>query len=296
MSSAVPHYAGWERLVMRVLFALVVAHHIPLSLDYHSLPSPNGLARLVDLTFLLNPAVFAACRYAAYGLLVLYVARIGWSCVLPLLTLFSIAAGSVVNSQGAISHYLQIVALVLLAQTIAHFYNVLRKRHGSSTTDDSVDEDRVILASQQAIAATYLVSALSKLINSAGAWILQSPLIAVQIVKTTEQDFYDTLDPARAASGVAVADWMAHHPLIVGAVLTGGLLLELTAPLLLLGRGWAAAYGIALVAFHESVHRVMKLHFLYNEHLAWIYLVNVPFWIVIGARWFSRRRIRTASP
>ena len=295
MSNAPPHYAGWERLAMRVLFALVVARHIPLSLDYNSLPLPNGLARIVDLTFLLDPSVFTTWRYVLYATLVLYVLRIAWSIVLPFITFFSVAVGSVINSHGAIAHYLQIVALVLLAQTIAHFYNLICEYRTGSPTDGSGGEDRIVRASQQAIAATYLVSALTKLINSGGAWILQSPFIAVQIVKTTEQDFYDTLDPARAGSGVAIAEWMAHHPLIVAAVLTSGFLLELTAPLLLLGRGWAAFYGIAFLTFHESVHRVMKLQFVYNEYLAWIYLVNVPFWIVIGARWVSRRRISTST-
>lgn len=289
MTFETPRYAWLERAVMRVLFALVVAHHIPGGLNHHELPAPNGLARLVDLSFLLNPQVFAGARYVLFAALLLYVLRIGWSFVLPYITLLSIAAGSVINSQGAISHYLQIVSLVLLAQTAAHFYNVLRPPTGTGDDVKAAGESRVIHWSQQAIAATYLVSAITKLINSGGAWVLQSPLIAVQIVKTTEQDYYDTLDPSRATSGIAVAEWMAQHPLLVGAVLTSGFLLELAAPLLLLGRGWAACYGLALVTFHESVHRVMKLQFMYNEHLAWIFLVNVPFWVLLGLRWFNNR-------
>lgn len=295
MSFTSPRYAGFERIAMRILFALVVAHHLPHALNYHELPAPNGLARFVDLSFLLNPTVFDACRYLHYGTLILYVLRLGWSFALPYMTLLSVATGSIINSQGAISHYLQIVSLVLLAQTSAHFYNLWRPAPGSASEVAAAGESRVIQWSQQAIAATYLVSGLTKLIKTGGAWVLQSPLIAVQIVKTTEQDYYDTLDPARA-SGLALAEWMAHHPLIIGAVLTTGLLLELTAPFLLLGRGWAACYGLALIAFHESVHRVMKLHFMYNEHLAWIYLVNLPFWVWLAARWIKQRqRLQPAS-
>ncbi|MFN2508092.1 MAG: hypothetical protein ABR589_04900, partial [Chthoniobacterales bacterium] len=118
-------------------------------------------------------------------------------------------------------------------------------------------EDRTIQWSLQAIAATYLVSALTKLIHTSGEWILQSPLIVVQIIKTNDQNYYDTLNPALAGTGHALAEWMAHHPLLVGVLLTSGLLIELTSPLLLLGRGWATFYGIALLAFHQTVDRVM---------------------------------------
>jgi hypothetical protein len=289
------HSYGWlERAVMRVLFGLVVLHHMPHALFYDSLPAPNGLARVIDLRFLLDPAVFNACRYALYGAVILYVLRIGWAVVLPYMTLLSAAVGSVINSHGAIAHYLQIVSLVLLAQTLAYFYGWFRDR-GKPADEAARGENRLILWSQQAIAAAYLVSALTKLIRTSGAWISQSPLMAIQIVKTNEQDFYDMLNPERVGAGLAMAEWMAHHPFIVATIMGTGLLLELTAPLLLLGRGWAAFYGLALISFHETVHRVMKLQFTYNEYLVWIYLVNVPFWALMAARWFSRRRATAPS-
>ena len=65
------------------------------------------------------------------------------------------------------------------------------------------------------------------------------------------------------------------------------------APIALFGRGYAAGYGLSLLLFHATVHRVMKLHFLYNEYLIWIYLVNVPFWILLAARSLSGMRSRT---
>ena len=278
------HYAGWERAAMRLLFALVVALHIPHQLAYADLPRPNGLARLLDLTFLLNASVYDPLRYAAYAALALYAARVWWSVTLPYVTVFCIAVGSIVNSQGAISHHLQIVSLVLLVQTAAHW----SARLASQNPSEVVAEDRVIGWTQQAIAATYLVSGLTKLIGTSGAWILQSPLVALQVVKTNEQDFYDTLDPVRAGSGLAIAEWMVQHPLIVGGAMTAGLLLELGAPLLLLGRSWAAGYGLALIIFHETIHRVMKLHFAWNEYLLWIYVVNVPFWVYAAFRYLRR--------
>jgi hypothetical protein len=277
---------------MRALFAAVVAFHIPLHPGVERISAPNGLARLLDLTFLLNPTAFDVCRYAAYAALVLYVLRVGWWLTLPYLTLFCVAFGSVLNSRGAIGHHLQIVALVLLAQTVALVIGPMRRNRGASAGSTTTDEDRLINWSQQAIAATYLVSGVTKLLESSGAWILQSPLVALQVMKTNEQDFYDALGNGGAGAALATAEWMASHPLLVGIAMTGGLLLELGAPAMLLGRGWAACYGLALIVFHESIGAVMKLNFVYNKYLIWIYLVNVPFWILLA--WRSARRRSSA--
>lgn len=280
------HWSGFERGAMRLFFALVVADHIPRWLAFDKLPAPNGLARVIDLSFLLQPTTFTACRYLLYGALVLYVLRLGWSFVLPYITLLSVAAGSIFNSQGGISHHLQIVSLVLLAQTAAHC--LPQKPGAPSLNDPSRGENRMVQWSLQAIAATYFASALTKLLHTSGMWILRSPLIAVQMIKADDQNFYDTLNPAVAGSGLAVAGWIVQHPLLTGAIMTTGLLFELTSPLLLLGRGWALFYGIGLLAFHQTIDRVMNLPFIYNQYLVLIFLLNVPFWLAWGTRRFRR--------
>lgn len=275
-------HSGLERLGMRVLFALVVWRHIPGSINHLEISAPNGLARWVDLRLLLDPQIFAWCRYALAVACALYVLRIGWSVALPYMALLSIATGTLINSTGAIAHYLQIVSLVLATQTAAHFYSLFATQRGPGATRRADAENLVIFWSQQAIVATYLVSALTKLLRTSGMWFFQSPLIAVQIIKTNDQEYYNRLESANYDAGLATADWMVQHPLLTGLVLSTGLLLELAAPAALFGRWYAAGVGIALVLFHTSVHQVMKLNFLYNEYLIWIYLVNVPFWVLLA--------------
>ena len=276
-------YGPLERLLMRLLFALVAAAQIPASLAHLSISRPNGLARVVDLSFLLNPQVLAGFRYALWFMLVLYVLRVGWAVVLPYIALLSLAVGSVNNSHGAISHTFQILSLVLVAQTAAYYYGKLRRLNRDAA------ENRMIFWSQQAIVATYLVSAITKLINSSGMWFFQTPYVAVQIVKTTEQSYYNTLDAASRGAGLAIADWIVQHPVLVALVMTAGFFVELLAPLALLGRRWALFFGLSLVLFHETIDRVMKLHFAFNEYLLWIYLVNVPFWALTAIRWWNTR-------
>ena len=292
---ALPQYETVERFVMRVLFALVVWLHIPRSLAHIEITAPHGIARLFDLRFLLDPQVFAVAQYAMWIALLLYVARVGWAVVLPYLAVLSVLVGTLSNSRGGIGHNLQIVSLVLCAQTAAHFWHVFRTR-AAGARDGRAAEDRVIWWSQEAIVATYFVSGLTKLIRSSGMWVFESPLIAAQIVKSNEQFYYNRLEAPPDRFGAASAEWMAQHPLIVGAVLSIGLLLELTAPLALFGRRAALGYGLALVLFHATVHRVMKLDFAFNSYLLWIYLVNVPFWVLLAARAIQRRESPAPRP
>ena len=163
-------YHAWERFFMRLFFALVVAAHIPRSLAHKAISQPNGLARLVDLTPLLNDSTLNVCRYVLWAALILYVLRIGWPVVLPYMTLLSIAVGSVNNSQGAISHGLQIVSLVL-SRRAAHF---IYGRFSKDPQTRADGENRIVFWSQQAIVATYLVSALTKLISTWGMWFFQA--------------------------------------------------------------------------------------------------------------------------
>lgn len=275
---------------MRVLFAIVVARHIPGGLGDATLQFPNGLARIVDLHFLVQPTALTTGEYLLWAALVLYVARIALWLALPYMALFSIAVGSAQNSSGAIGHHAQIVSLVLLAQAVAYFRSRFSRTANGERPAAVTIESRMIDWSLQAIAATYFISGLTKLIRTHGLWFFQSPFVAVQILKTSDHNYYDKLDLASYHTGYELAEWMVQHPLLVGAIMSGGLLLELTSPLILCGRRWALFFGVALVVFHESIGRTMQLHFPFNEMLLVVYLVNAPYWI--GAAWQSLRNSR----
>ena len=72
---AIPVFAFYERLLMRLLFAWLVWRATPHVLIVNGIPSPNGITRLFDLHFLLDPHVFrvadlalAAAFLSVYGL------------------------------------------------------------------------------------------------------------------------------------------------------------------------------------------------------------------------------------
>ncbi len=90
---------------------------------------------------------------------------------LPIALLANVTATAIVNSQGAIQHAFQIVSLVLLAQTAAHFYGLWRCRSGEA---GEALEDRTIWWSQQTVVAVYLVAGITKLLVTKGLWPLQA--------------------------------------------------------------------------------------------------------------------------
>ena len=195
---AIPRFALFERVVMRVLFAWLVWQATPGALIVNGIPSPNGMTRLFDLRFLLYPDVFAIARMALGVALTLYVLRLLVWLALPVAFFVQASANAITNSQGAIQHAVQIVSLVLLAQTAAHFYGLWR-RHSEKEERDLL-EDRAIWWSQQTLVAVYLVAGITKLFVSKGLWIFQARWIGVSIAKSAYQSFYDVFESDRPAA------------------------------------------------------------------------------------------------
>jgi hypothetical protein len=189
--------------------------------------------------------------------------------------------------RGAIQHAYQIVSLVLLAQTAAHFYGVWRRCRGEPRT---FLEDRLISWSQQTIVAVYLVAGITKLIVTKGLWIFQARMISVPMAKAAYGSFYDWLDHADLEQKLAMANFAATHGWIVVLIAGCGLALELASPLMLLNRRMAALFGCALLAFHLGLDRTMHLSFIFNQWLLIIYMINTPYWIVTGARAMKRNK------
>lgn len=283
----VPSFARYERLAMRVVFACLVWNVTPLRLIFTDIPWPNGIARLIDLHFLLDPQVYGAARIALAAALILYTLRFALWLALPVALFVNVAAHGIKNSQGAIQHTTQIISLVLLAQTGAYFYGLWRRNHGE---ERSALENREIWWSQQTIVAVYLLSGISKLVVTKGLWVWQARWIGVSVAKAAYQFFYDTLDRAALEQQLAVANFAAAHGWIVALIAGAGLLLELGSPLMLVSRVWAAILGCALVCFHLSLDHTMHLRFIYNQWLLLIYMINAPYWIVTGARKIFRAR------
>jgi hypothetical protein len=290
-----PSYAFYERVIMRLLFAWLVWRATPKSLVVNGIPSPNGITRLTDLHFLLQPHFFSIAHTVLAIALVLYVLRLLLWLALPAALLVNVALSGIMNSQGAIQHAYQIVSLVLLGQTAAYFYGLWRRRQGGEAR--SLLEDRAIWWSQQTIVAVYLIAGITKMIVTRGLWIFQARWIAVSIAKAAYQDFYDSFDQADLDQHLAVANFAAAHGWLVVLIAAGGLFLELGSPLMLINRIWAASLGTCLLCFHLALDQTMRLTFTFNQWLLVIFMINLPYWLVTGTRKIlGRSRAPVTSP
>ncbi len=284
-------YARWEFALMRAAFAALVISTFPTEKHlYATQDFPNGLAHFTDLTFLADPNFYRPLEILAYVAVAIYV--IGVLPVLPLayLTWFSIATKTLANSQGGISHSFQMVSLILLAQFLVALCALLvpLAKHGKFPLFQNAFWDScAIYYSQIAIAGAYVVAAVTKLHNSGLAWFWNSPFLAMDLIKTDRQNYYAALDGNRFGSfgeEVAYVNFITENPNLARVLFSPGILLELAAVLALLGRRWALAIGLSLVALHLGIKEVMKLDFLKNEICVTIFFINIPFWIFYAAR------------
>ena len=248
-------------------------------------PSPNGIARFVDLTFFSNDRFIRMLPWIVIPAIILYASGIGLPIVLPILTFISIGSRTLSNSQGAINHGFQIVSTILLVQTcvilFGWIYRLVKKKHFVDPRQRTI-RDYFVYSSILLCVSFYMIAGYIKLIKSDGEWIKNSPYIGIQLVKTDRQNYYTNMDAEHYGHDkVTWASDMLEHPNLTRLLMACGLCLELFAFVALFGRGWCAIIGLMLIGFHQLNDMIMGLMFYHNEKIVWIFLINLPFWIVM---------------
>lgn len=292
-------YGYWELLLQRILFSLLVINICLNIRTFTSQPEPNGLANYVDITFLANPHISVILRVLMFISAVMYISSKLMPISVGYMLFYLVALGTLKNSQGAIGHGTQIVALVLLGQFCGYcWYSYLKlRKQPLNFKNNLTNHDFAVYFSQQAIAAAYVVAGIMKLIKSGivwkmgvpiPGWIKDLPMIAVGIVKTHSQQYYNVLSAETLERGNIIANWIINHPNLTRIIFSGGLFLELFAFLILLNRRWSILIGISLIFMHLGIFEIMQLNFKYNIYVLLIYTVNIPFLILsVNKLWHS---------
>jgi hypothetical protein len=274
--------AGWEFLIMRLLFAGVVYLTLPgQDQIYDRQDVPNGIARFMDLTFLAEPGVYPAFRIAMIVVLGIYATGYLLPLALPFLLVTHVMVRTLFNSQGWVHHGYQMVSLVILAQTavvLAFALHRLVTRQSFPFTGGRTRNSYLLFYSQMAIVLLYVVSVVSKVDRSDGQWFVKSHYIGLQVVKAERDRYYADLAPPEPGD-VPAARLMLAHPNLTRLFLGVGVLLEFLSFLALAGRLPAFFIAIALIGFHRSIASLMSIYFHYNEMLLIIFLINAPYWI-----------------
>ena len=283
--SQVVRHAGWEMTLMRIAFAVMVWQSIPIFFYQTSLPHPTGMAHFVDLRFLTNPDILGVLRGALAVALLFYVAGLFVFLSLGFMTFLLVACGSFDNSQGAINHSFQPLALAALAQWVVAGFFAIRERMAGKRAFfpfAACETHRYLVhAAKVALVSCYVTSAFTKLERSDGEWINRTPNLAVAIAKTNAKSYLNAFEPTQHWARTAPTLIM-DHPNLTRVFFGFGLALEMLSFLALLGRWPAAAIGASIIAMHHMISQVMDLHFAIFEKLAFIFLVNAP-WLAVWA-------------
>lgn len=300
-------HARYEVFFMRLLLAVVVLfsvdHMLPNLIGEPSgtpgiaqmskMPYPTGVGHIFPwLTILSNESVAWWTHLALAVGLFLYVCGLVLPLSLALVTAIHIAIFTLNNSQGATHHGYQLISVVLLAQCVVAWLPWGFRIFGKKLVlpDGLHLRDWSVYYSQLAIAGCYVIAGVTKMLASGPMWIVKSPLIAVQIHKSFDQKYYEYLDPKWLEEGHQYADFAVQNPNLARLILGGGLILELIAFLVLVGRRSAAILGVSLIAMHLAIGYTMALHFPENERIDFVFLVNAPFWIVTAFAWITAKR------
>ena len=295
----------WELVIMRVVLAMLVwdmhsnwtpAYRDPVQavklmvtnpqnvdVTETSQPKPNGLGMLIDFSFLSNDHVEKPLRVLTAVSLLLYIVGVPSVVSLAIPLFFCLGIATLKNSQGFIGHTAQALHLVLLSVWLAGAWGWWQTRKSRPLplgfTQGQLEAD----VARQSLAAAYVVSAISKLIFSHGAWFTTAKYLPLHIVKNTEMKYHDAINP-QALTHDWLPQLLMEHPLLCQLLFGVALPLELFAFVGLYNRRSAALFGIGLIAFHESVTQLMNLSFIFNKALLLVFFVAPWWWAIDGWR------------
>ncbi len=296
-------HSGAEVFCMRLFFAAIVLYALPNKGNVGGLNAqehPVGLAHFMDLTWI--PGSLETCWWVMAVALLFYVAgRFVWL-ALPVATFIFCAVGGLWNSQGVARHTLQVVGLILLVQSVYYVLSQVRHWRKSKARVAFPDQHRIaVWYAQQTVAAAYVITAITKIINSGGEWIKDSKYYPLQIEKTRLSEFYNRLGVADSGAQVpeesaglweravgmldgvslVIQNFLVANPNMCRTFMAVGLALEFFAFMALRGRLALFLYGVALIGFHLTIGRVMELHFTVHNLVILTFLVNVPFIFIL---------------
>jgi hypothetical protein len=248
-------------------------------IKFQSQPHPNGFGYFVDFSFLSNDALEVPLRAATGISLLLYFLGVPAAFSLALPVFFGIGSSTLLNSQGAIGHIAQGLHLVMLSIWLSGLMALFcrfknRALPGGMLTSGQLEMDWA----RQGLMAAYVVSALTKIMNSSGDWLSTARFFPLHLVKNNDMQFYNNLDPA-----MRELDWLPQtlmeFPVVCMFFFGAALPLELFAFLGLQNRRVAVLFGLGLMAFHESVTQLTHLSFIFNKLLLLALFVNPVWWL-----------------
>jgi hypothetical protein len=263
-----------------------------------ALVTPLGVARLVDLSLVgAHPGVVGALAGAA-----LAVVMIGLGRPAPRWQAATAVAGAVIasahvavfaahGSQGFVHHGHQ-----LLSQSVCMLALLAAARVVWPAAVTAALVQRTLVA---VVVASYATAGLHKLIASDGRWLADVALLVVDVAKARLEHAIDHSGGAALTAVVGtddpVQEALRAWPRLAAGAFGLALVVELAAPLALVGRGPAFVIGVALIVMHRGIAAVMGITFFFHEALVALWLVVPVVVDVVRARAAASRAPQVPS-
>jgi len=289
-------YAWWETMIMRGGFAWLLFEKFPtlgrLPPAGEELRFPNGLAKFFDLSWVLVESNYEILQAALLLLCVVYTLGVAFPVVSTALFVVYVLPPTLQNSHGSISHYYQLMVLLLLGQMLASWVWCIKNRRTSWKSLVMIPSDLhsfAVRVTLQVIAANYVLCGITKLLNSNFKWVWNSRYMPLQYEKIQMQQYYNRLEHQPMDLGAKLNAMCIEHPWLCLLFYAPGLIGELIALMILWGRAWALWIGLTMLAMHRIVEVTMGVRFHQHELMMLIFVMNVPFWIVFVGRAGAKR-------
>eukprot|EP01102_Stenamoeba_stenopodia_P000010 TRINITY_DN10003_c0_g1_i1.p1 TRINITY_DN10003_c0_g1~~TRINITY_DN10003_c0_g1_i1.p1 ORF type:complete len:355 (-),score=58.77 TRINITY_DN10003_c0_g1_i1:23-1087(-) len=319
---------------MRIILAITVCRSLPYNCEtLVTQPEPNGIAQYIDLTPVCSAHYYDLWRALVFIAAILFATNRFTFVSLLVMCVIHTSIFTLKNSQGWIGHNNQIISLPLLIQCIHYGWcgikrwflrssSIKSKMETSSSFENfngnsnsvmesgghrgqqPTDDDLAVWYSQQAIVATYVISAVTKHVLSFEGWVQDSPNLVLQVLKTNEMGYYNFLLHAYADDKLAnfIVEKLLETPKLAILMFGPAYVLEALAFLALYNRLALLLGGISLISMHLGISLIMRLNFKYNEAVLFAYFVNLPYWANLLYRHFvvksspSSTSLPNASP
>lgn len=180
---------------------------------------------------------------------VTYIFEYKMNATLGFLSIISVIVFSLEESNG-IMNRASLISMVFIAQWIA--YLLYHKQSNKLIANR-------IQFSIQLVVATYMLSAISKLVTSGINWVSDSQYAVLQIQKSIYYNFYDSTNLNFILDGNQFVQYIDQHGTFFRFLFLSALIIEFTVFIALFNKKTRILYGLLLLSMHIGIFVVMDI-------------------------------------
>lgn len=242
---------------------------------FNSQPFPVAICQYVDCSVItyypINWIIVLLMLVASY----FYIRERHTIAVTVFFILISVLSFSLERSNG-LTYRSEMMSMVWIGQLVAYAVYQYKRSKGLLTTDHHPGP-LVIHYSKQMLAAAFVVSAIYKLSVAGIFWVVDSPNVALQVVKTNMDVMYTFGADWVEGHGKGLASIILAYPNLFRFLFFCGISLELLSFVAVFNKRAALGVGLFFIPFFISTFTLMWIIIPSFLFYVMVYFVRVPY-------------------